>query len=69
MRRSLIFVAAAEARGCDAVRRTALGAATQPINAQNKKHDFALPATLNKYQHEAYKAVCSELIKTSTKIR
>ncbi|KKI28113.1 hypothetical protein WX98_00465, partial [Pseudomonas syringae pv. persicae] len=28
----------------------------QTINAQNKKHNFALPDTLNKYQHEAYKA-------------
>ncbi|APC17148.1 hypothetical protein BLL42_15890 [Pseudomonas frederiksbergensis] len=35
----------------------------QTINAQNKKHDFALPATLNKYQHEAYKAACSWLMK------
>ncbi len=36
----------------------------QTINAQNKKFDFALPATLNKYQHEAYKAACSALMKT-----
>nr|BFE93451.1 hypothetical protein GCM10020185_39870 [Pseudomonas brassicacearum subsp. brassicacearum] len=35
----------------------------QTINAQSKKHDFALPATLNKYQHEAYKAACSALMK------
>ncbi|NNA89871.1 hypothetical protein AO268_15270 [Pseudomonas sp. ICMP 8385] len=35
----------------------------QTINAQNKKHDFALPATLNKYQHEAFKAACSALVK------
>lgn len=35
----------------------------QTINAQNKKHDFALPTTLNKYQHEAYKAACSALMK------
>ena len=35
----------------------------QTINAQNKKHDFALPASLNKYQHEAYKAACSALLK------
>lgn len=35
----------------------------QTINAQNKKFDFALPATLNKYQHEAYKAACSGLMK------
>ncbi len=35
----------------------------QTINAQNKKHNFDLPATLNKYQHEAYKAACSSLMK------
>jgi hypothetical protein len=35
----------------------------QTINAQNKKHDFALPTTLNKYQHEAFKAACSALMK------
>ena len=35
----------------------------QTSNAQNKKHDFALPASLNKYQHEAYKAACSGLMK------
>lgn len=35
----------------------------QTINAQNKKFDFALPETLNKYQHEAYKAACSALMK------
>ncbi len=35
----------------------------QTINAQNKKFDFALPETLNKYQHEAYKAACSVLMK------
>lgn len=35
----------------------------QTINAQNKKHNFDLPATLNKYQHEAYKTACSCLIK------
>jgi hypothetical protein len=35
----------------------------QTINAQNKKHDFALPATLHKYQHEAFKAACSALMK------
>jgi hypothetical protein len=35
----------------------------QTINAQNKKFDFELPATLNKYQHEAYKAACSALMK------
>ena len=35
----------------------------QTINAQNKKHTFDLPATLNKYQHEAYKTACSYLMK------
>ncbi len=35
----------------------------QTINAQNKKFDFALPATLNKYQHEAYKTACAALMK------
>jgi hypothetical protein len=34
----------------------------QTINAQAKKHDFELRGTLNKYQHEAYKA-CSALVK------
>ncbi|NVL43751.1 DUF3010 family protein [Pseudomonas syringae pv. actinidiae] len=36
----------------------------QTINAQNKKHAFALPDTLNKYQHEAYKAACAGLMKS-----
>lgn len=35
----------------------------QTINAQAKKHNFELPVTLNKYQHEAYKAACSALVK------
>ncbi|AIC23355.1 MULTISPECIES: DUF3010 family protein [Pseudomonas] len=35
----------------------------QTINAQNKKHNFDLPATLNKYQHEAYKTACAALLK------
>ena len=35
----------------------------QTINAQNKKHNFDLPATLNKYQHEAFKTACSALVK------
>lgn len=35
----------------------------QTINAQAKKHSFELPGTLNKYQHEAYKAACSALVK------
>jgi hypothetical protein len=36
----------------------------QTINAQMKKHSFELPTALNKYQHEAYKAACSALMKT-----
>lgn len=35
----------------------------QTINAQVKKHNLDLPATLNKYQHEAYKTACSALLK------
>lgn len=35
----------------------------QTINAQAKKHNLELPGTLNKYQHEAYKAACSALVK------
>jgi len=35
----------------------------QTITAQSKKHNFELPAALNKYQHEAYKAACSGLMK------
>ncbi|MCE4057609.1 DUF3010 family protein [Pseudomonas sp. Au-Pse12] len=35
----------------------------QTLNAQYKKHAFELPATLNKYQHEAYKAACAALMK------
>ena len=35
----------------------------QTINAQYKKHSFVLPATLNKYQHEAFKTACSALVK------
>jgi hypothetical protein len=35
----------------------------QTINAQFKRHAFELPAALNKYQHEAYKAACSALMK------
>ncbi|MCB2250405.1 DUF3010 family protein [Pseudomonas chlororaphis] len=35
----------------------------QTINAQVKKHNLDLPATLNKYQHEAYKAACAALVK------
>ena len=35
----------------------------QTINAQHKKHNFELPVTLNKYQHEAFKTACSALVK------
>ncbi len=35
----------------------------QTINAQFKKHAFDLPASLNKYQHEAFKAACAALLK------
>ncbi|MFK3792145.1 DUF3010 family protein [Pseudomonas piscis] len=33
----------------------------QTINAQYKKHGYELPASLNKYQHEAYKTACTAL--------
>ncbi len=36
----------------------------QTLNAQFKKHAFELPASLNKYQHDAYKAACAALLKT-----
>ncbi|MGZ0706438.1 DUF3010 family protein [Pseudomonas piscis] len=35
----------------------------QTLTAQHKKHGFELPASLNKYQHEAYKAACAALLK------
>ncbi|KJK14137.1 DUF3010 family protein [Pseudomonas sp. NPDC087612] len=35
----------------------------QTISAQAKKHDLELPASLNKYQHEAYKSACALLLK------
>ena len=35
----------------------------QTLNAQYKKHAFELPASLNKYQHEAFKAACAALLK------
>lgn len=37
----------------------------QTVSAQHKKHDFNLAASLNKYQHEAYKTACSALMKAS----
>lgn len=36
----------------------------QTINAQHKKHDFTLPDSLNKYQHEAFKSACAGLMKS-----
>jgi len=36
----------------------------QTINAQAKKHNITLPASLNKYQHEAFKAAGALLLKT-----
>jgi len=35
----------------------------QTITAQCKKFNVELPESLNKYQHEAYKAACSALLK------
>ncbi|PRA42773.1 MULTISPECIES: DUF3010 family protein [Pseudomonas] len=35
----------------------------QTITAQAKKQGGELPATLNKYQHEAYKTACAALLK------
>jgi hypothetical protein len=35
----------------------------QTITAQCKKFNVELPDSLNKYQHEAYKAACSALLK------
>ncbi|WNW12241.1 DUF3010 family protein [Pseudomonas sp. DTU_2021_1001937_2_SI_NGA_ILE_001] len=35
----------------------------QTVNAQCKKHDIALPDSLNKYQHEAFKTACAALLK------
>ncbi|QIH11390.1 MULTISPECIES: DUF3010 family protein [unclassified Pseudomonas] len=35
----------------------------QTLTAQHKKHGYELPASLNKYQHEAYKAACAALLK------
>ena len=36
----------------------------QTLNAQFKKHAFELPASLNKYQHDAYKAACAVMLLT-----
>ena len=35
----------------------------QTLTAQFKKHAFDLPASLNKYQHDAFKAACAALLK------
>ena len=35
----------------------------QTLNAQFKKHAFELPASLNKYQHDADQAACAALLK------
>ncbi|NBA97911.1 DUF3010 family protein [Pseudomonas sp. R5(2019)] len=35
----------------------------QTISAQSKKLETALPASLNKYQHEAFKTACAVLLK------
>lgn len=35
----------------------------QTVSAQAKKHEIELPASLNKYQHEAYKSACALLLK------
>jgi hypothetical protein len=37
----------------------------QTVSAQSKKFDVALPASLNKYQHEAYKTACALLMKAA----
>ncbi|QBF28924.1 DUF3010 family protein [Pseudomonas tructae] len=34
----------------------------QTVSAQAKKHNLELPASLNKYQHEAYKTACALLL-------
>jgi hypothetical protein len=33
----------------------------QTIGAANRKHEFDLPSTLNKYQHEAFLTACASL--------
>lgn len=33
--------------------------APQTLNAAQKKHNFAIPAGLNKYQHDAYLVACT----------
>ncbi|MGH8383601.1 DUF3010 family protein [Pseudomonas sp.] len=35
----------------------------QTVSAQAKKHNIELPASLNKYQHEAFKSACAVLLK------
>lgn len=36
----------------------------QTISAASKKHDFPLPKTLNKYQHEAFLTACAAISKS-----
>ncbi len=38
----------------------------QAISAQDRKHQFQLPGTLNKYQHDAYRTACAAIMKAST---
>ncbi|GAB3256688.1 DUF3010 family protein [Chitinimonas naiadis] len=35
----------------------------QTMSAQERKHGYELPASLNKYQHEAYRAACALILK------
>lgn len=35
----------------------------QTVSAQAKKHNLELPASLNKYQHEAFKSASAVLLK------
>ena len=37
----------------------------QTISAQARKHGFAMPTTLNKYQHDAYSTACTALLKAA----
>jgi Protein of unknown function (DUF3010) len=37
----------------------------QTISAQVRKHAFAMPSTLNKYQHDAYCTACTALMKAA----
>lgn len=35
----------------------------QTMSAQERKHGYVLPDSLNKYQHEAYRAACALMLK------